>query len=46
MGTSKSNAGGNHAMDEDPIQKGVGITVLIVASCYGDQYWPDGTLGL
>ena len=27
------------------MQPGVGITVLIVVSCYGYQHWPDRTLG-
>ena len=45
MGTGELNAGGNPAMDQHPIQVGVGI--LSVASCYGnrDKLQPDGPLG-
>ena len=45
MGTSEFNAGGNPAMDQHPIQGGVGI--LSVASCYGnrDELRPGGPLG-
>ena len=45
MGTSELNAGGNHAMDQHPIQGGVEI--LLVDSCYRnqDKFWPDEPLG-
>jgi len=45
MATGEHNAGGNPAMDKDPIQEGVEI--LIVASCYRnqDKLWPGGPLG-
>ena len=38
--------GGNHAMDQHPIQGGVEI--LFVPLCYRnwDKFWPDGPLGL
>ena len=45
MGVSEFNAGGNPAMDQQPIQGGVEI--LPVASCYRnqDKLWPDGPIG-
>ena len=44
MGTGEFNAGGNPAMDQHPIQRGVEI--LLVASCYRnrDKLQPDGPL--
>ena len=44
MGTGEFTAGGNPAMDKNPIQGGVGI--LLVASCYRnrDKLRPDGPL--
>lgn len=46
MVTGNLMLGGNHAMDEHPIQGGVEI--LIVASCYRnqDKLWPVEPLGL
>ena len=44
MGTGEFTAGGNHVMDQRPIQGGV--EMLLVASCYGnrDKLRRDGPL--